>query len=91
LRSVCQVCEEEIISNLTGEVWYHLAKPSVRGRATLQQGLDKPRLHRADPGDVEHTCPRPDPSCPFCDQDEARRWLEARLAEAEDRPMPGLT
>jgi hypothetical protein len=89
VRSVCTVCEGEIVSNITGEVWYHL--PDNPRRGVLSQGRSKPVLHRATPGDVEHTCQRPDPSCPFCDQDEARRWLEDKLAEADDRPMPGLT
>jgi hypothetical protein len=82
------VCDEEIVSNITGEVWYHLAKPGVLGRGTLQQGHNRPRLHRATPGKVEHTCQRPDPSCPFCDQDEVRRWQEAKLAEVDARDLP---
>jgi hypothetical protein len=91
MRSVCEICDEEIVSNITGEVWYHL--PDDPLRSVLSQGRSEPILHRATPGEVEHTCRHPNPACPFCDRDEAARWLADRLAEADagDRPMPGLS
>lgn len=86
MRSTCTVCDESIVSNVTGEVWYHQPPGDA-----LKAASGKPHPHVAQPGEIEHNCTRPNRFCPLC-TDDAREWLAKRLAVLGDSqlPTPGL-